>query len=83
MSDENKYIWVVSGSTGAYSDRVEWNVCAFGSEAEADKFNNLCQVEADKFNYDCCRDDYGHKYDPQFQLDYTGTSYYTGVVELR
>jgi hypothetical protein len=80
---DNNNIWVVSGSTGCYSDRIEWIVCAFTNETEAREFENLCQVEADKFEYDCSRCDYGHKYDQRFKLDYTGTSYYTEMVELR
>ena len=83
MNDETKYIWVVSGATGCYSDRFEWNVCAFSNEAEAVAFENLCQVEADKFTYNCHCDKLDHKYDPHFALDYPGTSYYTKMVELR
>jgi hypothetical protein len=36
-------IFVVTGSRGEYSDRVEWNVVAFETEDEAKQFVEDCQ----------------------------------------
>jgi len=80
-----KYIWIVSGATGQYSDYSEWNVAAFKSKEKADKFCQDCQIEADKVKdsgYEE-RDNFTHKHDPQFYMDYQGTSYSVEMVEIR
>jgi len=44
MTTEITKAWVVQGTTGEYSDRREWIVCVFLSEAEAKDY--LAQLEA-------------------------------------
>jgi hypothetical protein len=84
---EKKFIYVVTGSTGEYSDRREWTVFAFMDEKKALDFADECEKEADRLN-DERGGDFGlggktSKYDPFIQMDYTGTVYFVEQVELK
>ena len=90
-------IWMVGGTTGEYSDRTEWVVDAWRSEAAA----QARVVELKRFMQEIgCgrdRDDYlrggwqerekrdeeMRKHDPGFQQDYTGVEYYICELELK
>lgn len=79
-------LWIVTGSTGEYSDRCEWTVCAYRTEYEARWHVNAAQVEADRIEHTRNGRYNGgepNKFDPQMQMDYTGTSYHCQMVELR
>lgn len=77
-------IYVVTGTCGEYSDRDEWAVRAFTSEARAQEFV-LCATEA-------AREKQGTKryashlrrtaVDPRARFNYTGTSYSYQAVPL-
>lgn len=76
------------GSTGEYSDHFEWMVKAFYSKEKAEKL----VVNADrrakeifvqfKNDYRDWQDKVKNEYDPNMQLDYTGTNYHIYEVEL-
>lgn len=80
-------IWLVTGSTGEYSDRMEWTVCAYFSEKLAKEHAENAQAKANLL-----RQQYLHpwdipkganEFDPtSFSMDYTGTRYEWSMVEL-
>jgi len=84
-------IYVVQGSTGEYSDHVEWLVKAFYQEKQAQDFVNELDKVADMINerikkqgfiqYYSNKDNF-NPLDPQFRVDYTGTNYTYYPVEL-
>lgn len=83
-------LYIVSGTTGEYSDRHDWTVAAYADEAKAQ-----AHAEAAKRWYQAT--DYFERYqsewddaknpknpfDPFMSCDYTGTSWSVGCVELR
>ncbi len=80
-------IYVVSGSTGEYSDRSEWPVKAFASKEKAEELVAAAtarakQIEATRPSK------YGlpakglNEFDPEMWMDYTGTSYEMAEVEF-
>jgi len=90
-------IYVVMGSTGEYSDRSEWLVCAYKDQKMADQHAFLAEQWALKKHDEYERDDRGTwelrqdirdgklscPYDSDFHIDYTGTSYVALPVEVR
>ena len=98
----SKLIYVVQGSTGEYSDRTDWLVCAFEDKEQAttyeqdltDLSNKYYKgLESASFPYYASREDLTEDlkevytkllfFDPKFQMDYTGTSYWVKEIELR
>lgn len=87
-------IWMVGGTTGEYSDRTEWVVDAWRSEAEAQarvKFLTeemqrlgITGSEPDRYedSHEARRKEM-RKHDRGFHDDYTGTSYYLCEMELK
>lgn len=87
-------VYIVCGSTGEWSDRTEWLVFAFKSEAEAIAHVNACKDTLQRFdqrNRGYQRQE-GERValeeamlplDPNFYEDYTGTHYFIRQVELR
>lgn len=86
--------FIVRGSTGEYSDRDEWVVRGFVDKQKAETFEWEC-ARAAKAYFDRRDDEYNasaHESaastavavpgDPHFRCDYTGTDYYTEVVEI-
>jgi len=86
-------VYVVIGTTGEYSDRNEWPVCAYLSEKDAQarvgELENLLRLhgansDAPGLIYE--RRDQLKKIfesiDPDFEIDYTGTRYYYYPVPL-
>ncbi len=80
-------IYLVVGSTGEYSDSINWYVAWYKNEKKAQKHCELATQEAKiiKFKYE---DKYGYemplginKYDKYMQMDYTGTIYNVEKVE--
>ena len=93
----NMTIYVVMGSTGEYSDRSEWLVCAYTDKLLAEQHAFLAEkwaLETQK-EYEANDDgtwkvsqDIDDKklfcpYDSQMHMDYTGTSYVALPVEVR
>ena len=84
-----KMAYLVTGSTGEYSDHQYWFVRVFLKKEDADA---LCKRLTEWCQEKGCvesRGSIGHEYgndkqhppeDDNFQLDYTGTSY--GVAEI-
>ena len=83
-------IYIVQGSTGEYSDHMEWPVRAFDSERKAQDFVNKLSEE-----YRFLKQKYGHHgfswychieeenmTDPNMRSDYTGTNYSYFEIEL-
>lgn len=72
-------IYVVAGSTGEYDDYREWPVCYYANREAAEMHVTLAQKEADelfkKYGKYGTPPDGANKYDPEFSVDYTGTSY--------
>lgn len=36
MKAKTKYVYIVAGETGEYSDRIEWPACAYATLAKAE-----------------------------------------------
>lgn len=99
----SKLIYVIQGTTGEYSDRADWIVCAFEDKKQAATYEqDLTDLSANYFKG--LKDASLHYYlvyfeelteelkeiytkllffDPKFQMDYTGTSYWVEEIELR
>lgn len=84
-------IWIVMGSTGEYSDRTEWPVLAFTSEADARVHIAALDVRMQQMPQDWKdnRWDYNDEIaahmaplDPGFSLNYSGTSYFCYEVKV-
>ena len=80
-------IYIVVGSTGEYSDRYEWYVCAYRDKQEAEIRVSECKKKAKE--WESVRDndfrgppDNHYECDPNMRMDYTGTDYYLETTEL-
>ncbi len=84
-------IWIVEGRTGEYSDRTDWQVCAFRDEAKAKelaielkKLASATLVATENI-WDWEDSEIGKVWkekDPQAALDYTGTDYTAYELDL-
>jgi hypothetical protein len=79
-------IYVVMGSTGEYSDRDEWPVLAYTNERAAQNHVAKATERADEL-YSKYHDYYdipvnSNEYDPDMEIDYTGTRYFIYRTEL-
>jgi len=83
---KTKKIYVVIGSTGEYSDRMEWLVKAFTSEKKAMKHVTKASEAARKIELNRKSPYHAPEnlniYDPQMLMDYTGTNYHYEEVIL-
>jgi len=84
-----KPIWICVGSTGEYSDHIEWFVRAFTDEAKAQDFVGRVSAEYRKIRealgdayYYGGGDQPKNPLDPNMQGDYTGTNYSLECVTL-
>ena len=89
-------IFVVFGSSGEYSDRNEWMVCAFRSEEAAQKkvtelTEKMQELGVTQANHQFSAEWYDlreeatakmRQLDENFYMDYTGTSYYIAETNL-
>lgn len=83
-------IYVVMGTTGEYSDRSEWSVKAFSDEKKAKKFVREASKIAESIhaaaeyadNKWLFRREAKSPLDENFDIDYTGTSYFYYTVQL-
>jgi hypothetical protein len=86
-------IYIVQGSTGEYSDRTDWIVCAYTDKEKADE--HATKAEAWGIGYagrwevrdysakeDVAMENDKNPFDPNFRQDYTGTSYWVKECEL-
>jgi hypothetical protein len=80
-------VYTIFGSTGEYSDRNEWSVISYLDEERAkdhvvrasEKANEWEVVRKNKFTNP---PEKWNEYDPEMQMDYTGTSYYYVTTEI-
>lgn len=80
-------IWIVQGTTGEYSDRTDWYVCAYRSQEMAEEHASKAMRRAKEIqhgNKQYYRPVPGeNEFDPAMLLDYTGTEYTTASIEIR
>lgn len=78
-------VWIVMGSAGGYSDRTEWPVIAFTSEAAARDRISALDAKMQQMPQEWRGDRWHHKdkikahmasLDPCFSMGYTGTHYF-------
>lgn len=86
MTDD-KMLYVVMGTTGEYSDRDEWPVAAYEEKELAELHVTLAEKRANELAAAEWRSYDGPKkpneYDPDMEMDYTGTRYFYYEVPLR
>ena len=86
-------IYIVKGNCGQYSDWTCWEVKAFtvkgDADALADELNKVAKTYKDSDEWEDRYDDMPgplrkrlEELDPNFQTDYTGTSYGVSTVPL-
>lgn len=72
-------VYIVQGSTGEYSDHIEWLVCGYVDEKLAQERVNACSARARELivKYTNRGDipDGANEHDPRMQVDYTGVNY--------
>ncbi len=79
-------IYIVGGTTGAYSDRTDWVVCAYTDSEQAETHVRNAMLRAKEIEksresrYTAVRGI--NEFDPEMRMDYTGTEYYTVETEL-
>lgn len=77
------------GTTGEYSDRIRWPVLAHYSKESAEDHVVKAEEKAREWQVERGKNSCGDppegwsEYDPEMQMDYTGTSYYYYEVELK
>lgn len=80
-----KYVFVVVGSTGEYSDHDEWYVAAYLNAREAKK-HVLLATEAGNARMASIESHYDSRgatpYDKNFHSDYTGFNYTYAMIQL-
>src|SRR5690554_918315 len=88
-------IYLVMGSKGEYSDRDEWPVAAYTDEAEAQKHVEAAERRAKEIKASLGAEYWRYRtltregkaeqneWDPEMQIDYTGTSYFYYEAPLR
>ena len=88
MSDKN--IYLVQGSTGEYSDHMEWNVAAYFDKEQAERHRDLAQLYSNCTPGEDTNMYWEEReklietslYDPKLYITYTGVRYYVDVVPL-
>jgi hypothetical protein len=88
----NRQIWIVQGTTGEYSDRKEWIVCAMYDETAAKELSvTLSELGKEAFklrcngNYEWENEPAGKRLlaaDQQASIDYTGIDYTAYSVKI-
>ena len=79
-------IYVVFGTTGEYSDHREWPVASFEEQVLAERLVAAASARANEIHsdprnrYSCPKG--SNQFDPEMEVDYTGTRYYFEEVDL-
>jgi hypothetical protein len=80
-------IYIVNGTTGEYSDRDDWVVCAYTSLDKAEEHASNAMHRAKEIQHShrqYYRPQPGeNEFDIHMQMDYTGTEYYVDETELK
>lgn len=89
---EKRFVYVVMGETGEYSDRSDWPVRAFLNEGIAQALINQLDEWLRVHGFDMGERAHINlerrhplptcELDPSFACDYTGTRYYLLTIEL-
>ena len=79
--------YVVMGTTGEYSSKTEWLAMAYLSEEKAKKHvtqaSDWFRANVESGQIDILNEDkFKNPYDPDMQVDYTGTAWYYEECEL-
>ena len=88
MTENASNIYVVVGTTGEYSDRIEWPVIAYHSEVEAEEHVKAASrwleqnVVPNRPYRPRLPDGVKNPYDPEMELDYTGTKWFIYTVPI-
>ena len=82
-------IYIVGGTTGEYSGKTDWAVCAYHSFEKAEEHARKAMLRAKELElggYNRPTSEARHKgvneFDPKMEMDYTGTEYFTFAVDL-
>ncbi|NIQ92427.1 MAG: hypothetical protein GWN93_26980 [Deltaproteobacteria bacterium] len=80
-------IFIVMGTAGEYANTEQWPVKAFRSKRRAEDIGTKAmrranEIYEDHFKKYGRRDLPENEYDPDMEMDYTGTSYFLYEVEL-
>ncbi len=80
-------VYVVQGTTGEYSNRSDWIVCGYKSEDMANEHARKAMLRAkeiqDSKNGRYAEPKEVNEFDPDMQMDYTGTEYLTFSVVIK
>lgn len=89
-------IWIVQGTTGEYSDRNQWPVCAMYSESAAKEYaellctmaratvNDVVRTKTEQWDWDETEAGKLLKTeDPEVSMDYNGTTYTAYSVSIK
>lgn len=88
MKVRQNEIWVVEGSTGEYSDSIQWPVAFYFSHKEAQIAVEFLSKMKDtarsllRDGSDGSEIAFMKQFDPRFRADYTGTNYICYRVRL-
>lgn len=79
-------LWIVEGSTGEYSDHIEWPICFYESEDLARAHVEKAKARAGELLNECGGDRWrikagANEWDPGMQIDYTGVNYWAYSVK--
>ena len=79
-------IYIVQGTTGEYSDRSDWLVCAYRFKEAAEEHASKAMRRAMQLKtleaYPYMHQTEKNEFDPDMKMDYTGTAYTVLKVEL-
>ena len=82
-------VYIVMGTTGEYSDREEWPVCAYTNEQAAQQHVEAAEKRAKEIEVLWRGNEYRmpeglkNEHDPDMAMEYTGTHYYIMATQLR
>lgn len=80
-------IYLVVGTTGEYSDRSTWYVCAYPNKKDAEKHADEAKLwdhqHGEEWENTLRSERLQNPLDPYYDRDYTGTDYYVNECELK
>lgn len=87
---KKKFVYIIIGQTGEYSDNQNWSVIAYFDENKAKEHVLKAQQRANEIHVESEKSENKWKhirenkneFDPFMNMDYTGTTYYYDTVEI-
>jgi hypothetical protein len=79
------FIYIVQGTTGEYSDRTDWIVCAYISRELAEERASKAMrraTELKRTEWEYSGTIMQNEFDANMRMDYTGTEYTVEETEL-